>query len=260
MTLNVLHVACSLDSGRVGTCRCVFFFFFFFILVTGRRRSLSLKLSETRVYEPQIRARLGTTDLAVRATPGGAGGRMVARTRFSFVVYRHLIRSRNEFVCRGRNHGVRNLEFMYVKDVPSTNWFSCWRARGSASSCIAISYGVGTSWSAQGREDVRPPAGGFQAGRMSLFPKCAHNAVQFRRVSPSHPQPERVCLPREDDRYFALYTDFLPRDDGSTVFTIARAPDSPDPVLKGEAGSSIAISYEAGTICLPREEARRQGS
>ena len=36
-------------------------FFFFFTLVTGPIRSLSLKLSDTRVYEPQIRARLGTT-------------------------------------------------------------------------------------------------------------------------------------------------------------------------------------------------------
>ena len=35
--------------------------FFCLSLVTGPRRSLSLKLSETRVYEPQIRARLGTT-------------------------------------------------------------------------------------------------------------------------------------------------------------------------------------------------------
>jgi len=34
---------------------------FFFTLVTGPRRSLGLKLSDTRVYEPQIRARLGTT-------------------------------------------------------------------------------------------------------------------------------------------------------------------------------------------------------
>jgi len=39
----------------------VFFFFLFFTLVTGPRRSLSLKLSDTGVYEPQIRARLGTT-------------------------------------------------------------------------------------------------------------------------------------------------------------------------------------------------------
>jgi len=30
-------------------------------LVTGPRRSLSLTLGDTRVYEPQIRARLGTT-------------------------------------------------------------------------------------------------------------------------------------------------------------------------------------------------------
>jgi len=32
--------------------------FFFFTLGTGPRRSLSLKLSDARVYEPQIRARL----------------------------------------------------------------------------------------------------------------------------------------------------------------------------------------------------------
>ena len=37
------------------------FFFFFFTLVTGLGRSLSLKLSDTRVYEPHIRARLGST-------------------------------------------------------------------------------------------------------------------------------------------------------------------------------------------------------
>ena len=34
---------------------------FFFTLVTSPRRSLSLNLSDTRVYEPQIQARLGTT-------------------------------------------------------------------------------------------------------------------------------------------------------------------------------------------------------
>ena len=36
-------------------------FFFFFTLVTGPRRSLSLNLSDAPVYEPQIRARFGTT-------------------------------------------------------------------------------------------------------------------------------------------------------------------------------------------------------
>jgi len=35
--------------------------FFLFTLVIGPRRSLSLKLSDTRVYEPQTRAHLGTT-------------------------------------------------------------------------------------------------------------------------------------------------------------------------------------------------------
>jgi len=37
------------------------FFVFFFNLVTGPSRSLSLKLSDARVYEPQIRDHLGTT-------------------------------------------------------------------------------------------------------------------------------------------------------------------------------------------------------
>jgi len=47
------------DSGRKclrSPLCCFFFFFFFFTLVTGRSRSLSLKLSDTKVYEPQIRA------------------------------------------------------------------------------------------------------------------------------------------------------------------------------------------------------------
>jgi len=37
------------------------FFFFLFTLVAGPRRSLNLKLSDARVCEPQIRARLDTT-------------------------------------------------------------------------------------------------------------------------------------------------------------------------------------------------------
>ena len=36
-------------------------FFFVLTLVTGPRRSLIIKLSDTRVYAPQIRARLETT-------------------------------------------------------------------------------------------------------------------------------------------------------------------------------------------------------
>jgi hypothetical protein len=46
---------------RCRVCWMVFFFFFFFTLVTCYRKSLSLKLSDTRVYEPQVRARLETT-------------------------------------------------------------------------------------------------------------------------------------------------------------------------------------------------------
>jgi len=45
---------------------------FFFTLVTGPRRSLSLKLSDTKVYEPQIRA---------AGHPRGAEARAVAGQR-----------------------------------------------------------------------------------------------------------------------------------------------------------------------------------
>ena len=66
-----------LSSARVLKPLC----FFFFTLVTGPRRSLSLQLSDTRVYEPQIRARLGTTAhfclvkplCGSRSRPGSSG-------------------------------------------------------------------------------------------------------------------------------------------------------------------------------------------
>jgi len=46
---------------RPGCSSLPILFFFFFTLVTGSRRFLSFKLSDTRVYEPQIRARIATT-------------------------------------------------------------------------------------------------------------------------------------------------------------------------------------------------------
>jgi len=56
-----LSLARSLARSSSARSRPRFFFsFFFFTLVAGPRRSLNLKLSDTRVYEPEIRARLGT--------------------------------------------------------------------------------------------------------------------------------------------------------------------------------------------------------
>ena len=46
------------DAARKG--QGAVFFLFFFTLVTCPRRSLSLELSDTRVYAPEIRARLRT--------------------------------------------------------------------------------------------------------------------------------------------------------------------------------------------------------
>ena len=67
-----LYVPCLLDSGWCDAKgSAVQYFFFFVTLVTGPRRSLNLKLSDTGVYEPHIRARLVTTAhfCEVRGTP-----------------------------------------------------------------------------------------------------------------------------------------------------------------------------------------------
>ena len=53
--------SCHAPRPRHHPARVLLLFFFFLTLVTDPRRSLSLKLSDTRVYEPQTRARLGTT-------------------------------------------------------------------------------------------------------------------------------------------------------------------------------------------------------
>jgi len=51
------------------------FFFFLFSLVTGPGRSLSLTLSDTRVYEPQIRSMFrATLDCSEDSTHIGANG------------------------------------------------------------------------------------------------------------------------------------------------------------------------------------------
>ena len=47
------------------------YFFFVFTLVTGPGRSVSLKLSDTRVHEPQIRAHPVTTAHFDEAAPKG---------------------------------------------------------------------------------------------------------------------------------------------------------------------------------------------
>jgi len=58
--LSTAHAGCAVQIRHFGA-RKSRGFFFIFTLVTGPGRSLSLKLSDTRVYEPQVRARLGTT-------------------------------------------------------------------------------------------------------------------------------------------------------------------------------------------------------
>ena len=57
------------------------FFSFFFTLVTGPRRSLSLKLSGTRVYEPQNTYRRAVCSVLVRGGYRRAVGSVVVRGR-----------------------------------------------------------------------------------------------------------------------------------------------------------------------------------
>ena len=65
------------------------YFFLFFTLVTGPRRSLSLKLSDTKVYEPEIRAKRSTKEGWLATCKAGikvvTRGNFRAR-RFVFVV------------------------------------------------------------------------------------------------------------------------------------------------------------------------------
>ena len=68
---------------------------FFFTLVTGPGRSLSLNLSDTQVYEPQIRARLGTT------------------AHFSEVVVLKLVEGLVEDVDRSRGEADAAVIFVY---------------------------------------------------------------------------------------------------------------------------------------------------
>jgi len=56
--LPLIHMSPILLVDDLLVCMQVCFFFFF-TLVTGPRRSVSLKLSDTKVRAPQIRARLG---------------------------------------------------------------------------------------------------------------------------------------------------------------------------------------------------------
>ena len=73
--LRRVHLKEEGGHGPGRPCRSLFF-----TLVTGPRRSLSLNLSDAKVYAPQVRARLGTTAhfcevvvLNVQVQPGTAG-------------------------------------------------------------------------------------------------------------------------------------------------------------------------------------------
>ena len=78
-TLTYVYIrippACSINRSRPRTP-----FFFFVTLVTGPRRSF---LSDTRVYEPQIRARLGTTAHLLTLNPPSAQHRSIASSNAS---------------------------------------------------------------------------------------------------------------------------------------------------------------------------------
>ena len=88
-------------------------FFFFFTLVTGPRRSLSLKLSDTRVYEPQTRARLDTTThfcgvVVLKLTVGQSETPLLCRRGFARAPNVHRAESLNsEHFALSTSHKTR---------------------------------------------------------------------------------------------------------------------------------------------------------
>ena len=66
MGLVVLGLGLKVDLPVLADVDQLLGFFFFFTLITVSTRSLILKLSDESVYEPQIRALLGTTTLSVK--------------------------------------------------------------------------------------------------------------------------------------------------------------------------------------------------
>jgi len=98
-----------LDRWAPGTSR--HFFFFFFTLVTGTRRSLNLKLSDTRVYEPQIRARQDTPTRAACSRCGVQrfrGGLVFKAHRLSVSLTSRLESNKEEEKCGVDRDGTCN--------------------------------------------------------------------------------------------------------------------------------------------------------
>ena len=83
---------CPLMQSAPGGRR--FFFFFFFTLITGPRRSVGLELSDTRVYEPQLRAG-GRRNSRLPWSCGGQCRAIASRPSFF-----HYFPASNSFVQR----------------------------------------------------------------------------------------------------------------------------------------------------------------
>ena len=107
----------------------VLVFFFFFALVTGPQRCLSLKLSDTGVYAPQIRARLGTSRSQVTVlTPWGpCASRPAGREFVELGLGFGRGREEREREARGRERwafGRTNCVFKAHRHQPNT--WGCW--------------------------------------------------------------------------------------------------------------------------------------
>ena len=88
-------------------------------LVTGPRGSLSLKLSDTKVYEPPIRARLGTTahfcGVVVLKLRGGT--RSLSRARSLARLFSSSVNFRISSTCAGSPSGVAGSFGVLVADL-----------------------------------------------------------------------------------------------------------------------------------------------
>ena len=118
-------------TGGVWGGGAVLLLFFFFTLVTGPRRSLSLKMSDTRLYEPQIRARLGTRGGVGAVPPPLASGL--------------LLESAPLFVCVAPALGVGVSGFGFRVSGFISLGFTVWhefRVHGSRLRVYGLGFGV----------------------------------------------------------------------------------------------------------------------
>jgi len=94
----------------------------FFTLVTGPRRSLSLKMSDTRVYAPQIRGARLPPPLCMTCQG------LLCKAGFEQLLHRNVQRFRGGLVCKAHRllyHSTLGLRVIKKKKRPAKGGASC---------------------------------------------------------------------------------------------------------------------------------------